>query len=84
MADRLLDALCQQHLRTHFDLLVTDHLMPGMIGTDPIQTFRSHRPHTPALLVSGYAEEASIEPGIPCLTKPFRKDELASCLSSPV
>jgi PAS domain S-box-containing protein len=67
---------------THFDLLVTDHLMPGMTGTDLIQAVRSAEPGTPVLLVSGYAENASIDPGIPRLTKPFRKDELASSLAS--
>jgi PAS domain S-box-containing protein len=66
---------------TQFDLLVTDHLMPGMTGTDLIQAVRSVKPGTPVLLVSGYAENAAIEPGIPRLTKPFRKDELASSLT---
>ncbi|WP_206667832.1 ATP-binding protein [Sphingomonas glacialis] len=66
---------------THFDLLVTDHLMPGMTGTDLIQAVRLAKPGTPVLLVSGYAENTAIDPGIPRLTKPFRKDELASSLA---
>jgi PAS domain S-box-containing protein len=65
---------------THFDILVTDHLMPGMTGTDLIQAVRSVRPGTPVLLVSGYAENAAIDPSIPRLAKPFRRDELASLL----
>lgn len=67
---------------THFDLLVTDHLMPGMTGTDLIQAIRSAKPCTPVLLVSGYAENATVDPSIPRLTKPFRKDELASSLAT--
>jgi signal transduction histidine kinase len=64
-----------------FDLLVTDHLMPGMSGAELADTIISRRPGTPVLLVSGYAEERGIDPGLPRLTKPFRKDELAAALS---
>jgi PAS domain S-box-containing protein len=66
--------------RQHFDLLVTDHLMPGMSGTDLIQRVRAMRPGTPVLLVSGYANTEDLDATLPRLTKPFRKDELAACL----
>lgn len=64
-----------------FDLLVTDHLMPGMNGTELARAIRMAKPGVPVLLVSGYAGADGIEPGIPRLTKPFRKDELASSLA---
>jgi len=64
----------------HFDLLVTDHLMPGMTGTDLAAAIRAVRPDTSVLLVSGYAENEGIAPDLPRLTKPFRKDELATSL----
>jgi CheY-like chemotaxis protein len=64
-----------------FDLLVTDHLMPGMTGTDLARATRSARPDVPVLLVSGYAEREGIDPDMPRLTKPFRKDELAASLA---
>jgi PAS domain S-box-containing protein len=64
-----------------FDLLVTDHLMPGMTGTELAQTVRGQRPGMPVLLVSGYAERSGIEADLPRLTKPFRKDELAASLA---
>jgi PAS domain S-box-containing protein len=64
-----------------FDLLVTDHLMPGMNGTDLARAVLAERPGMPVLLVSGYAENAGIDPGLPRLTKPFRKDELAASLN---
>lgn len=64
-----------------FDLLVTDHLMPGMTGTDLAAAIRSMRPDTSVLLVSGYAENEGIAPDLPRLTKPFRKDELAVSLA---
>jgi CheY-like chemotaxis protein len=64
-----------------FDLLVTDHLMPGMNGTDLARAIRSTRPTVPVLLVSGYAEREGIDPDLPRLTKPFRTDELAARLA---
>lgn len=60
-----------------FDLLVTDHLMPGMNGTDLAREFRSERPDLPVLLVSGYAEVEGVAPDLVRLAKPFKKDELA-------
>jgi len=54
--------------------------MPGMSGTELIQRVRQARPGTPVLLVSGYAEAEGLDSGLPRLTKPFRKDELAASL----
>ncbi len=64
-----------------FDLLITDHLMPGINGTDLARVVRSSRPGTAILLVSGYAEREGLDPDLPRLTKPFRKSELAACLA---
>jgi PAS domain S-box-containing protein len=65
-----------------FDVLVTDHLMPGMTGTDLARHVRDARPGLPVLLVSGYAELQGIDNELPRLAKPFRKDELAVALTS--
>lgn len=64
----------------HFDLLVTDHLMPGMTGIQLVGLVRSQLGDVPVLLVSGYAEQEGIGTDLPRLTKPFRKDELAATL----
>jgi PAS domain S-box-containing protein len=64
-----------------FDLVVTDHLMPGMNGTELASAVRRSRPGVPVLVVSGYAESDGIDPALPRLTKPFRKDELAASLT---
>ncbi len=63
------------------DLLVTDHLMPGMTGVDLVRAVREKYPDLPALLVSGYAEAEGIAPDLPRLTKPFRRGELAEKLA---
>lgn len=64
------------------DIVVTDHLMPGMNGVELARRLRADRPALPVLLVSGYAEVEGIDAQLPRLTKPFRKDELATSLLS--
>jgi PAS domain S-box-containing protein len=64
------------------DLLVTDHLMPGMSGAQLARKLRVHRPELPVLIVSGYAEAEGVDPDLPRLTKPFRNAELAASLAA--
>jgi PAS domain S-box-containing protein len=64
-----------------FDLLITDHLMPGMTGVDLSHAVRVRRPGTPVLIVSGFAEAEGISPDLPRLTKPFRQAELAASIA---
>ncbi|HEX8556277.1 MAG TPA: PAS domain-containing protein [Sphingomonas sp.] len=64
------------------DLLVTDHLMPGMSGVELIREIRLLKADLPVLIVSGYAEVDGIAPDLPRLTKPFRNAELADRLST--
>jgi CheY-like chemotaxis protein len=63
------------------DVLITDHLMPGMTGTHLARTIREARPDLPVLIVSGYAASDGIAPDLPRLTKPFRNEELAAKLA---
>jgi CheY-like chemotaxis protein len=62
------------------DLLVTDHLMPGMTGTDLAALYRQRRPSVPVLIVSGYAEAEGVAADLPRLTKPFRLSDLVSAI----
>ncbi|MEJ8631243.1 ATP-binding protein [Sphingomonas sp. I4] len=64
-----------------FDLLVTDHMMPGLSGTELARLVTARRPGVSVLLVSGYAEMDGVEPTMARLTKPFRKADLAACLA---
>jgi CheY-like chemotaxis protein len=63
-------------------ILVSDHLMPGMTGTDFIRQVQAQRPDMPALLVSGYAEAQGVAPDLPRLTKPFRQADLAASIAA--
>jgi PAS domain S-box-containing protein len=63
------------------DVLVTDHLMPGMTGVDLVRALRRRRPSAPALIISGYAETDSIAPDLLRLAKPFRQADLATSLA---
>ena len=64
------------------DVLVTDHIMPGMTGAELVKAARKLKPGLPVLVVSAYAEVDGIAPDLPRLTKPFRNAELAESLSS--
>lgn len=64
------------------DLVVTDHLMPGMTGVDLAYAIRERRPGMPVLLVSGFAESEGVAPDLPRLTKPFRQSDLAASLAA--
>jgi CheY-like chemotaxis protein len=62
------------------DILVTDHLMPGMTGVALAHEMRARRPEVRVLVVSGFAEVDGIDPSLPRLTKPFVQADLARCL----
>ena len=64
------------------DLIVTDHLMPGMSGAELARSLQTSHPTLPVLIISGYAEEDGIDVAIPRLTKPFRNAELAASLAA--
>jgi CheY-like chemotaxis protein len=64
------------------DLIVTDHLMPGLSGAELAREVRATTPGLPILIVSGYAEVEGIAPDLPRLTKPFRNAELAERLAT--
>ena len=63
------------------DLLVTDHLMPGMTGTELAHRLMNAHPKLRVLIVSGYAESDDVAPDLPRLRKPFRSSDLAHQLA---
>jgi CheY-like chemotaxis protein len=64
------------------DLVVTDHLMPGMTGVELAKALRASRPKLPLLIISGYAEADGIDLSFARLTKPFRNAELTASIAA--
>jgi CheY-like chemotaxis protein len=59
------------------DLMMTDHVMPGMTGIELAAASRQVRPSLPILLATGYAElPEGAQLDLPRLAKPCRQDEL--------
>jgi PAS domain S-box-containing protein len=79
-ADSGQDALALIDVRAP-DLVITDHLMPGLSGTDLALILAAERPGIPVLIVSGYADLDGLPADIPRLTKPFRQADLAACVA---
>jgi PAS domain S-box-containing protein len=80
------EALAVAGRGTPFDLLFTDIVMPGSInGRQLAEQLMAARPSLRVLFTSGYAYAAThsqgrVGQGIPILTKPYRKAELARLL----
>jgi PAS domain S-box-containing protein len=63
------------------DLVISDMVMPGMLGNEVVARVRAIRPDLPALFISGYAEQVLDFHGIPApnhdiLQKPFTEAAL--------
>jgi CheY-like chemotaxis protein len=71
------DALDILHSAQPIDLMMTDHMMPGMTGIELAARSREVRPWLPILLATGYAdlpEGAQLD--LPRLAKPYHQDQL--------
>jgi len=66
----------------HADLMVTDHMMPGISGAELAILARARLPDLPVLLVSGYSDPKGVPADLLCLTKPFRKAVLADRIAA--
>ncbi len=75
--------LMNQH---HFDLLLTDIVMPIMDGISLALKVRATRPDVPIILMTGYANESQRAHNLSVLiedllSKPFNKDELMAAVN---
>ncbi|MCV9967448.1 response regulator [Pararhizobium sp. BT-229] len=77
------DALAALARNQSFDLVITDHAMPGMTGCELAAQIKNLYPSMPIILASGYVElPGGFElPDIPRLSKPFSQDQLVAALS---
>jgi CheY-like chemotaxis protein/two-component sensor histidine kinase len=72
--------LLRQH--TDVDVVITDHVMPGMTGSALARSIRQTWPELPIVLATGYAElPEGQDIGLPRLAKPFLQADLARVLA---
>ena len=63
------------------DIVITDHAMPGMTGTELAARIRRLWPEIPVVIATGYAEIPDGDLGLPRLSKPYRQQELAALVA---
>jgi signal transduction histidine kinase len=64
------------------DLVITDHAMPGMTGTELALRIRHNWPKMPIVIATGFAElPADSGLDLPRLSKPYRQQELAAMVA---
>ena len=76
------EALDRLSAEPEVDLVITDHAMPGMSGTDLAKQIRQNWPELPIVIATGYADlPGDGELGLPRLSKPYRQQELAEIVA---
>ncbi|MET0360541.1 MAG: ATP-binding protein [Sphingobium sp.] len=66
----------------HPDVVVTDHVMPGMTGAEFALRLRSDHPDMAVMIISGFQGIDLIAPDIVRLSKPFRQAHLANSIAA--
>ena len=76
--ERALEQFGQNEFPTPIDLILTDHLMPGMTGSEFVRSIREFQPTLPILVISGLAdaEDEYIGLGVHFRLKPLLPDNL--------
>jgi CheY-like chemotaxis protein len=68
-----------------FDLIISDYAMPLISGAEGIRQAREICPDIPAILITGYAEAASVSgrpSDVHILLKPFGAEQFAAAIAS--
>jgi nitrogen-specific signal transduction histidine kinase len=64
------------------DMVITDHIMPGMTGAELALRLRIEHPEIAILIISGYQGIDLIAPDVVRLSKPFRQAHLAASIAA--
>jgi PAS domain S-box-containing protein len=66
-----------------WDLLISDYAMPELSGTELVEELRKVRPDLPCLIITGYAEQETVDGrcgDVTVLTKPFTPAKLSEAI----
>jgi signal transduction histidine kinase len=82
-ANSAVEALERLDRGPDIELVITDHAMPGMTGSDLARAIREKRPDLPIILSSGYADLPHVDTttDLPRLSKPFLQADLAMAIA---
>lgn len=75
------DAIVQLQSPLHFDLILSDWIMPGASGMDVLRVARKSRPEATFIMVTGRSDEESVRAALQArvdgyLVKPFSVQQL--------
>jgi CheY-like chemotaxis protein len=62
------------------NLVVTDHLMPGMTGANLATEIYNSYPRLPVMIITGYTNLDELPKNVPFLSKPFKQREMAKMI----
>lgn len=79
---RALEMLVEDNLPSGIELVITDHVMPGMSGTKFVSELRTHFPKLPVLVVTGMLEAGDQYLGLDVTfrVKPLPPEQLIDCV----
>jgi CheY-like chemotaxis protein len=79
---RALELVDANGFPAQFSAIITDHIMPGMTGSEFVRELRKTRPHVPVFVISGLEEAESEYTGLNVrfLLKPLPPEMLLSNL----
>jgi DNA-binding response OmpR family regulator len=81
---RALDQFRENQFPEEIDIVITDHIMPGMNGAEFVRELRNIHPHMPVLVISGLDEAEAEYDGLGVLfrQKPLLPDALLASVHS--
>ena len=79
---RALEMLVEDHFPSEIELVITDHVMPGMSGTKFVSELRTHFPKLPVLVITGMQEAGDQYLGLDVTfrVKPLPPEQLLECV----